>query len=63
LGNGGRRNLRRWTKKTLQRWRKKKLGGRMKNKPGDGERTNYSPLLSRLPLLSLSLPFTRSCSE
>jgi len=53
LGNGGRRNLGEWTKKTLQRWRKKKLGGRRKNKSEDGEITNCSPLLSRLSLLSL----------
>jgi len=53
LGNGGRRNLGGWTKKRLQRWRKKKLGSRRKNKLGDGERTNCSPLLSRLSLLFL----------
>jgi len=63
LGNGGRRNLGGWTKKTLRRWRKKKLGVRRKNKLGDGERTNCSPLLSRLPRLSLSLPFTHFCHE
>jgi len=40
-----------------------KTRGRKKNKPRDGERTNCFPLLSRVPLLSLSLPFAHFYHE